>query len=73
METSSDPHSAQTVLDLIRLHPRAINFFMERGTLCVGCYLAGFCSLEDVIDTYRFDRSLFYKELEQVISNSTKL
>jgi hypothetical protein len=39
--------------------------FIRRKTTCVGCYLASFCTLEDVARTYRFPLDEFLGELER--------
>jgi len=38
--------------------------FVARRTACVGCYLAGFCTLEDVAKTYSFSLDEFLGELD---------
>jgi hypothetical protein len=39
--------------------------FVGRRTACVGCYLAGFCTLEDVANTYGFSLDGFLGELDR--------
>lgn len=72
METGPLLLHASTVSELIRKHPKTIHFLIARETSCVGCYLAGFCSLADVVETYRFDQKDFYEELEQKFINPSK-
>jgi hypothetical protein len=38
--------------------------FVARRTACVGCYLAGFCTLGDVAKTYGFSLEEFLGELD---------
>jgi hypothetical protein len=39
--------------------------FIARRTACVGCYLASFCTLEDVAKTYGFSLDEFLGELDR--------
>ncbi len=39
--------------------------FIDRKTACVGCYLARFCTLEDVAKTYEFPVDEFIGELQR--------
>ncbi len=49
--------------------------FNRHKTACVGCYLARFCTLKDVVRTYDLDLEGFLKELRHSIQmeNSTLL
>ena len=38
--------------------------FIARKTACVGCYLASFCTLDDVAKTYHIPLDEFLGELE---------
>jgi hypothetical protein len=40
--------------------------FIDRKTACVGCYLARFCTLDDVAKTYGFPIEEFLGELQRV-------
>ncbi len=52
-----------TVADLLKQAPEAIRFFINQQTACVGCYLAKFCTLRDVINAYHFEEKTFLQEL----------
>lgn len=52
-----------TVADLLKANPSTIRFFINIHTACVGCYLARFCTLQDVVDTYQIDEKYFLEEL----------
>lgn len=39
--------------------------FIARRTACVGCYLASFCTLEDVVKNYEIPLNEFLGELEE--------
>jgi hybrid cluster-associated redox disulfide protein len=41
-----------TVNELLAAHPQTAMVFLALRTSCVGCYLARFCTLEDVARTY---------------------
>jgi hypothetical protein len=58
-----------SVADLLKKFPQANRFFITQKIACVGCYLARFCSLEDVVSTYQIDRTKFFVELNKVIKN----
>jgi len=57
------------VANLLQKFPQANRFFITQKTACVGCYMARFCSLEDVISTYGIDKANFFVELYKVIKN----
>ena len=61
--------SETTVADLLKKFPQAARFFINQKTSCVGCFMAGFCTLKDVIETYELDESKFLAELNKVIKN----
>jgi len=61
--------SETTVADLLKKLPQAARFFITQKTSCVGCFMAGFCTLKDVIETYELDESKFLAELNKVIKN----
>jgi hypothetical protein len=44
--------------------------FIGRKTACVGCYLAGFCTLDDVGKTYGFPLDEFLGELESAAQSN---
>jgi hypothetical protein len=52
-----------TVADLLNSTPKASRFFLDQKTACVGCLLAKFCTLQDVLKTYRLDDESFRREL----------
>ena len=56
-----------TVADLLKSNPSAVSFFIHQQTACVGCYLAKFCTLEDVINTYHLNKQSFLEELAKTI------
>ena len=57
------------VADLLKKFPQASRFFITQKTACVGCYMARFCSLQDVISIYEIDQTKFFVELKKVIKN----
>ena len=54
-----------TVAEALRSDRDVSRVFIARRTACVGCYLAGFCTLEDVANTYQVPLDEFLRELEQ--------
>jgi hypothetical protein len=61
------------VVDLLQKYPQTNRFFITQKTACVGCYMARFCSLEDVISTYEIDKATFFVELKKVIKNPNQI
>lgn len=45
----------ESVADLLRGHPEVATLFRQRRTACVGCHMAGFCTIEDVALAYGLD------------------
>lgn len=55
-----------TVAQVLEQTPREVAaVFLARKTACVGCYLVGFCTLEDVAGIYRIPLDEFFGELER--------
>jgi hypothetical protein len=61
--------SETTVTNLLKEFPQATRFFIIQKTSCVGCFMAVFCTLKDVIETYEVDENKFLAELDKVINN----
>ena len=61
-----------TVDELIRNHPQAIDFFLKRKMLCVGCPAEAFHTLEEVADSYGIEFKRLLKELLEAINDSVK-
>ena len=57
--------------DLLKSDATVIRFFIQQQTACVGCYLAKFCTLEDVINTYKLNEQSFLSELSKIISQKS--
>jgi hypothetical protein len=55
-----------SVESILKSTPKAARFFLDRHTACVGCGFARFCTLKDVIDTYKLDEKLFFEELAKI-------
>ena len=60
-----------TVADLLKSDPSAVNFFIRQQTACVGCYLAKFCTLTEVIKVYQLDEKQFLEELARFLVHKT--
>jgi len=58
-----------SIAELLQKFPQTSRFFISQKTGCVGCYMARFCSLEDVISTYEKDKATFFVELKKIIKN----
>jgi hypothetical protein len=53
-----------TVARALQTGQDASTVFVAWKTACVGCYLASFCTLDDVVKTYRIPLDEFLGELE---------
>jgi hypothetical protein len=60
----------QSVQETLSQHPGASRAFLTLQTECVGCYLARFCSLEDVARTYGILPENLLRELEMTVPES---
>ena len=49
--------------DVLKRIPATVKFFINQHTDCVGCRLAHFCSMNDVVKTYELDEKKFMEEL----------
>ncbi|MBP8645668.1 MAG: DUF1858 domain-containing protein [Syntrophobacteraceae bacterium] len=54
-----------TVRELLRDHPSAMDVFIERKMLCVGCPAQAFHTLGDVVRLYGLDGESFMASLDQ--------
>lgn len=54
-----------TVAQALQTASDASTVFIARKTACVGCYLASFCTLKDVSETYQIPLDEFLGELER--------
>jgi succinylglutamate desuccinylase len=58
--------SETTVENFLKSTPKAVRFFIDRHTACVGCGFARFCTLKDVVNTYQLDDKSFFEELVRI-------
>jgi len=59
-----------TVSEAIQSHPRIARAFLDLRTLCVGCYLMHFCTLEDVAAAYELSQADLLGKLQRAASES---
>ena len=64
--------SKMTVSDLMRVHPSAMDVFIKRKMLCVGCPTESFHTLEDVAHLYGVALEQLLRELRGVIDARDK-
>jgi len=57
-----------TVSELMRFYPSAIDVFIKRKMLCVGCPTESFHTLEDVANIYGIVLTELLKEIRWAIS-----
>ena len=60
-----------TVSDVLQKYPGTNRVFIEKKTLCLGCYMARFCTLGDVARVYSLDTETLVHEMQQVAINKT--
>lgn len=65
--------SKMTISELMRVHPSAMDVFIKRKMLCVGCPAESFYTLEDVACIYVIALETFLKELHVAISARHKI
>jgi hypothetical protein len=53
-----------TVAETLQQKKETSRVFIARRTACIGCYLARFCTLEDVAKTYGFSLADFMHEMQ---------
>jgi hybrid cluster-associated redox disulfide protein len=58
-----------TVSEILQKYPETRQVFIERKTLCLGCYMARFCNLRDVSQVYRLETETLVHEMQQAAIN----
>lgn len=53
--------------------PETASVFLARQTACIGCYLARFCSLQDVADTYHIQPEELMEAMYKATQDSNLL
>ena len=56
-----------SVESILKSTPNAVRFFLDRHAACVGCGFARFCTLKDVISTYKLDEKRFLEDLAKLM------
>jgi len=64
--------SETNVAVVLQNHSKAVQVFVKHKTACVGCALARFCTIEDVINIYKLDENIFLDELEKVCTHNSQ-
>jgi len=59
-----------TVAEVLKMDSHLYKVFLRNNTACVGCYLAGFCTLRDVAVTYGLDLNLFLSQLQEAVPSN---
>jgi hypothetical protein len=62
------PQLHTSVLEALNDWPETASLFRMFKTACIGCYLARFCSLQDVADTYH----ILPEELMEAVRKATQ-
>ena len=59
------------VESILKAEPNSARFFLSWKLGCVGCGFARFCTLTDVIHTYKLDEKKFLEEAKQLVVHHT--
>jgi len=59
----------KTVHEFLKDHPSAMDVFIERKMLCIGCPAQAFHTLSDVEQLYGYDRKSFLEILDKAVRN----
>lgn len=59
-----------SVDDFLKSNQKAVRFFLDWHTACVGCGFARFCTLQMVVETYQLDEKKFLSEAEKWIDQN---
>jgi len=54
-----------SVEEVLKFTPATVKFFISQHANCIGCRLAHFCTLRDVIKNYELDEKKFLKEISK--------
>ena len=60
-----------TVSEILKKYPETRQVFIERKTLCLGCYLARFCNLKEVAQDYSLEIETLVHEIQKAAINKT--
>ena len=60
-----------TVSEILKKYPETHRVFIERKTLCLGCYMARFCNLKDVAQAYSLEIETLVYEIQNAAINKT--
>ncbi len=58
-----------TVSELMRIHPSAMDVFIKRKMLCVGCTTESFHTLEEVARIYGIAMEQFLRDLREAVNS----
>ena len=62
--------AATTVAQALSADSGIASTLISKGTACVGCYLARFCTLQDASTNYGFNWDAFIGELRDSVSSN---
>ena len=60
-----------TVSEILQTYPETSRVFLEKKTLCIGCYMDRFCNLRDVARIYSLDIEELLREIQQAVIQNT--
>lgn len=67
------PQLHTSVYDTLNDWPETASLFRTFKTACIGCYLARFCSLQDVADTYHIQPEALMEAVRKATQDSKLL
>lgn len=72
MNTSGNPEGQMIVKVALENLPHSMKVFQSMRMNCVGCHLAGFCTLEDAARVYRLPLQGFLESLLDAVQLKPK-
>ena len=60
-----------TVSEVLQKYPGTSRVFLEKKTLCLGCYMARFCSLKEVAQVYGLEAEKLVQEIQRPAIDKT--
>ena len=60
-----------TASDVLQKYPGSRQVFITRRMLCLGCYMARFCTLNDVAQIYSLEIETLVGEIQKAAINKT--
>lgn len=60
-----------TISEILQAFPETRRVFLKRKMMCVGCYMARFCTVSDVARVYSLDADTLVYEIQEIAAHTT--